>query len=123
MDHILEMRDIHKTFGEVEALHHVNFAVGRNEVVGLLGDNGAGKSTLIKIITGYHHPDKGEVYINGQRVDNFSVAQARQLGIETVYQERALAGSKSAYPKKQQYASSSTNCRNSSIVEAVGCGS
>lgn len=91
MDHILEMKDIHKTFGEVEALHHVNFAVGRNEVVGLLGDNGAGKSTLIKIITGYHHPDKGEVYFNGQRVDNFSVAQARQLGIETVYQERALA--------------------------------
>lgn len=91
MDYILEMKDISKSFGEVEALHHVNFAVPRNEVVGLLGDNGAGKSTLIKIVTGYHEPDSGEIYFDGEKVENLSVARARQLGIETVYQERALA--------------------------------
>jgi simple sugar transport system ATP-binding protein len=91
MDHILEMKNISKRFGEVEALRQVNFAVPYNEVVGLVGDNGAGKSTLIKIVTGYHQPDSGEVYFKGERVENLSVAEARQLGIETVYQERALA--------------------------------
>lgn len=91
MDYILEMRNISKRFGEVEALRQVNFAVARNEVVGLVGDNGAGKSTLIKIVTGYYQPDSGEVYFNRQKVEGLSVAEARQLGIETVYQERALA--------------------------------
>jgi simple sugar transport system ATP-binding protein len=91
MDYILEMRNTSKRFGEVEALRSVDFAVRRNEVVGLLGDNGAGKSTLIKIVTGYYQPDGGEVYFNQQKVEGLSVARARQLGIETVYQERALA--------------------------------
>lgn len=91
MDYILEMKDISKRFGEVQALRQVDFAVARNEVVGLVGDNGAGKSTLIKIVTGYHKPDSGEVYFNGEKVEGLSVAEARQLGIETVYQERALA--------------------------------
>jgi len=91
MDYILEMKNTSKRFGEVQALHPVDFAVGRNEVVGLLGDNGAGKSTLIKIVTGYYQPDSGEIYFNQNRVENLSVAKARQLGIETVYQERALA--------------------------------
>jgi simple sugar transport system ATP-binding protein len=91
MDYILEMKNISKRFGEVQALHQVDFAVPYNEVVGLVGDNGAGKSTLIKIVTGYHQPDSGEVYFKGEKVENLSVAEARQLGIETVYQERALA--------------------------------
>lgn len=91
MDYILEMKKISKRFGEVQALRQVDFAVARNEVVGLVGDNGAGKSTLIKIVTGYHKPDSGEVYFNGEKVEGLSVAEARQLGIETVYQERALA--------------------------------
>jgi len=97
MDSILDIRNVSKRFGEVQALHDVNFAVGRNEIVGLLGDNGAGKSTLIKIVTGYHRPDSGEIYFKGQRVENLSVSQARQLGIETVYQERALANLQSLW--------------------------
>jgi simple sugar transport system ATP-binding protein len=91
MDYILEMRNVSKRFGEVQALQPVDFTVVRNEVVGLVGDNGAGKSTLIKIATGYHQPDSGEMYFNGEKVENLSVAEARQLGIETVYQEKALA--------------------------------
>jgi simple sugar transport system ATP-binding protein len=91
MDYILEMRNISKTFGEVQALERIDFRVPNNEVVGLLGDNGAGKSTLIKIVTGYYHPDVGEIYFKNKKVENLSVAEARKLGIETVYQERALA--------------------------------
>jgi simple sugar transport system ATP-binding protein len=91
MDDILELRNISKSFGEVQSLHDVNFRVGRNEIVGLLGDNGAGKSTLIKIITGFHRPSSGEIYFNGKKVDRLSVPKARALGVETVYQERALA--------------------------------
>jgi simple sugar transport system ATP-binding protein len=86
------MKNISKTFGEVRALHDVNFEVGANEIVGLLGDNGAGKSTLVKIITGYHQPDPGgELYWKGQRLEHTSVAKMRQLGVQVVYQERALA--------------------------------
>ncbi len=87
----LELKHVSKSFGEVKALEDINFHLGRNEVVGLLGDNGAGKSTLIKIITGYHQPTSGEIYFNGRKVDHLSVPKARELGVETVYQERALA--------------------------------
>src|SRR5512139_391704 len=91
MENRLELRNVSKVFGEVQALEEINFHLGRNEVVGLLGDNGAGKSTLIKIITGYHQPTSGEIYFAGQKVENLTVPLARQLGVETVYQERALA--------------------------------
>jgi simple sugar transport system ATP-binding protein len=87
----LELRNVSKSFGEVKALHNIDFQLGQNEIVGLLGDNGAGKSTLIKIITGYHQPTTGELYFNGQKVDHLTVPKARELGVETVYQERALA--------------------------------
>ena len=70
----------------------VNFKVNRREIVGLLGDNGSGKSTLVKVVMGFHTPDSGgEIYFHGRRMDDWSVAKARSLGIETVYQERALA--------------------------------
>ena len=91
MTYRLELRDISKAFGEVQSLQHVSFHVDQNEVVGLLGDNGAGKSTLITFVTGFYQPDSGEMYFNGAKVENLSVPRARELGVETVYQERALA--------------------------------
>jgi simple sugar transport system ATP-binding protein len=92
MSHVVRMENISKTFGEVTALRNVDFEVGTNEIVGLLGDNGAGKSTLVKILTGYHQPDSGgKIYWEGEKIDRLSVAKARDLGIEVVYQERALA--------------------------------
>ncbi len=98
MDHILQLKNVSKTFGEVAALHHVDFEVGTNEIVGLLGDNGAGKSTLVKIITGYHQPDTGgQIFWKGNKLDRLSVARARDLGIEVVYQERALADQQSLW--------------------------
>jgi simple sugar transport system ATP-binding protein len=87
----LVLKNVSKSFGEVEALKNVDFILGQNEVVGLLGDNGAGKSTLIKIVTGYYQPTEGEIYFNGQKIENLTVQKARDLGVETVYQERALA--------------------------------
>jgi len=98
MDYLLQMKNISKTFGEVVALHNVNFEVGTNEIVGLLGDNGAGKSTLVKIVTGYHQPDRGgEVFWKDKKVEQLSVSLARDLGIEVVYQERALADQQSLW--------------------------
>ena len=91
MTHRLELRNVSKSFGEVHALRDVNFTLEQNEVVGLLGDNGAGKSTMIKIITGYYQPTSGEIYFGSEKVDNLTVPKARELGVETVYQERALA--------------------------------
>ena len=73
MENRLEMRNVSKLFGEVQALENIDFHLGQNEVVGLLGDNGAGKSTLIKIITGYYQPTSGEIYFNGQKVDHLTV--------------------------------------------------
>ncbi len=98
MDYIFQMKNVSKTFGEVQAVHNINFEVGTNEIVGLLGDNGAGKSTLIKMITGYHQPDPGgELYWKGQRIENLTVAHAREIGINPVYQERALADQQSIW--------------------------
>lgn len=92
MEDVLELKNVSKTFGEVVAVHGINFQVHSGEVVGLLGDNGAGKSTLVKIITGYHQPDPGgEIYWHGKKIEHLTVARARNLGIEVVYQERALA--------------------------------
>ena len=87
----LELSNVSKSFGEVHAIRDINFTLGQNEVVGLLGDNGAGKSTMIKIITGYYQPTSGEIFFSGNKVDALTVPKARELGVETVYQERALA--------------------------------
>jgi simple sugar transport system ATP-binding protein len=87
----LELRHISKSFGGVRVLHDVSLELSAGEVLGLLGDNGAGKSTLIKIITGVHRPDEGEILFDAERVDDLDVPKARALGVETVFQERALA--------------------------------
>ncbi len=88
----LRMVNIEKYFGSVCALKDINFAVGHNEIVGLIGDNGAGKSTLVKILTGVYPPTSGELYIADQKVDtgSYSVTKAHALGIETVYQDKSL---------------------------------
>jgi len=88
---LVSMVNINKSFGKVEVLKGINFEVGYNEIVGLIGDNGAGKSTLIKIITGVHKPDSGEIYYKDEKITIHSVEKSRELGIETVYQERALS--------------------------------
>jgi simple sugar transport system ATP-binding protein len=89
--HIIELKNITKSFGTVYALGGVSLHVDPGEVVGLLGDNGAGKSTLIKILAGVIKPTSGEIIINGERVSNWSPARSRAVGIETVFQDRALA--------------------------------
>jgi simple sugar transport system ATP-binding protein len=88
----LELAHINKRFGPVTALDDVGFSLGVNEVVGLVGDNGAGKSTLVKILSGVIPADSGTLRIRGREVDTrrFSVRTARDLGVETVHQERAL---------------------------------
>ncbi|HKI56244.1 MAG TPA: ATP-binding cassette domain-containing protein [Trueperaceae bacterium] len=87
---LLKLRGVHKSFGRVKVLRGIDLDLGSNEIVGLVGDNGAGKSTLIKIITGVHRPSSGEIFYKGERITIHSVKRSRQLGIETVYQERAL---------------------------------
>jgi simple sugar transport system ATP-binding protein len=88
---ILEARKIVKHFGRVQALTGANFTVFPQEVVALVGDNGAGKSTLVKTLVGVHPPDSGEVIFEGETVHIQTPQQARALGIETVYQDLALA--------------------------------
>src|ERR671939_1828112 len=88
---VLEARDIVKSFGRVQALRGANFTVYPNEVVALVGDNGAGKSTLVKTLAGVHQPDAGEIVFEGRPVEIHSPLEARALGIETVYQDLALA--------------------------------
>lgn len=87
---LVQMVNISKSFGTVQALNAVDFAVGHQEVMGLVGDNGAGKSTLIKILTGVYPPDTGEIFFEGRKVTIASPKDARDLGIETVYQDLAL---------------------------------
>ena len=87
----VELRHIFKSFGGVRVLKDVSLQLSAGEVLGLLGDNGAGKSTLIKIVTGVHEPDSGQILFRGQEVRGLTVDRARALGVETVYQERALA--------------------------------
>jgi simple sugar transport system ATP-binding protein len=87
----LEARGIVKNFGRVRALRGATFTVLPAEVVALVGDNGAGKSTLVKTLAGVHRPDSGEILFEGGPVQIGSPLEARALGIETVYQDLALA--------------------------------
>jgi simple sugar transport system ATP-binding protein len=91
-DTALRMVNIEKQFGLVTALKNINLEIGRNEIVGLIGDNGAGKSTLVKILTGVFPPTSGELYVAGRKVDftHYNVKRAHAYGIETVYQDKSL---------------------------------
>ena len=88
---LLEARGIVKSFGRVRALRGADFSVYPGEVVALIGDNGAGKSTLVKTLSGVHPPDAGEILFEGREVTLHAPEDARVLGIETVYQDLALA--------------------------------
>src|SRR5437763_10299701 len=87
---VLELRDISKSFGSVQALSDVDLEVHRGEVMALVGDNGAGKSTLIKCIAGIHSADSGAIVFNGAPVSISGPKDAAKLGIEVVYQDLAL---------------------------------
>ncbi len=86
----LELKGITKEFGAVKALQGVSFSIHKGEVVALLGDNGAGKSTLVRCIAGLHAPDQGEIHVNEQKVTIRTPQDARDHGIETVFQDLAM---------------------------------
>ncbi len=88
---LIDARGIVRNFGHVQALKGADFSVGPGEIVALIGDNGAGKSTLIRILSGTDRPDGGEIRVNGQLVHFKGPQDARAAGIETVYQDLALA--------------------------------
>src|SRR6516165_1145272 len=87
---LISVRNLHKWYSSVHALKGVNLDVLPGEVCGLVGDNGAGKSTLIKILSGVHRPDRGQISIDGQPVEINSPKAAMKLGIETIYQDNSM---------------------------------
>ena len=87
---LLQLRDITKSFGSVQALSDVDFEVRHGEVMALVGDNGAGKSTLVKCVAGTHSPDSGDILFDGDEVSIHGPKAAAKLGIEVVYQDLAL---------------------------------
>jgi simple sugar transport system ATP-binding protein len=91
MDWLLETKGITKRFGGLTAVDRVSIGLKPGEALALLGDNGAGKSTLIKIISGVHQPDEGEIWIAGRKARIESPMDALAAGIETIYQDLALA--------------------------------
>src|SRR6478672_2029860 len=90
-DRIIELKDVRKSYGQVYALGGVDLHVDKAEVVGLVGDNGAGKSTLIKILAGAVKPTSGEILVRGKVANDWNAGKSRDAGIETVFQDRALA--------------------------------
>lgn len=87
---ILRLQEISKSFSGVEVLHKVGFDLRAGEVHALLGENGAGKSTLVKVITGYHQPDHGEIFLDDEPVMFTDTRDSRQAGIAAIYQELSL---------------------------------
>jgi len=90
-ERLIELKNVTKSYGRVFAVGGIDLHVDRGEVVGLLGDNGAGKSTLIKILAGAIPPTSGEILVGGLPVAHWNAARSRDAGIETVFQDRALA--------------------------------
>ncbi len=96
-DDVLRVEHIAKSFGPVTALRDINLHLKKGEVLGLLGDNGAGKSTLIKIMTGFQKQDSGKMFLRGQPYEPRSVDDARDKGVDTVFQDLALIDELSVY--------------------------
>src|SRR5260370_33600245 len=88
---LLELRNVAKSVGRVFAVRNVDLKSYAGAIVARVGDNGAGKSTLIKLVSGVHAPDGGEILVRGRPVQHWDSATARRSGIETVYQDKALA--------------------------------
>jgi ABC-type sugar transport system ATPase subunit len=97
MEPVLEVRNITKRFGGLIAVDDVNMQVFPGEVVGLLGDNGAGKSTLIKMVSGVYNPTAGQIFYQGEEVAIHNPMDALKMGIETIYQDLALAENLNVY--------------------------
>jgi simple sugar transport system ATP-binding protein len=93
---VLELNDISKNFGAIQALTNVSLAIEAGEVLGLMGDNGAGKSTLVKIIAGNYPPSEGSIHVGGEEVRFHRPVEAREKGIEVVYQDLALCNNLTA---------------------------
>ena len=91
MNNVLEVNSISKRFGGVQALDKVSISLKAGEVLALAGDNGAGKTTLIKVIAGVYHPDRGTIKYEKNNIIIDNPRYARELGIETIYQDLALA--------------------------------
>lgn len=91
MEPILKGRNLVKRYGKVTALDHCDFDLYPGEILAVIGDNGAGKSSLIKAVSGAVIPDEGEVYLEGKQINFTSPIQAREAGIETVYQTLAMS--------------------------------
>jgi len=88
---LLKVEGVSKHFGGVKAVDNVSLEVNAGEVVGIIGDNGAGKSTLIKMISGVYVPDEGRIWFDGQETEGKSPREMREMGLETIYQDLALA--------------------------------
>lgn len=106
---LLQVDRVSKAYGHVSALTDVSIDIDAGEIVGLVGDNGAGKSTLVKVIAGAHRADEGAIFVGGEKVEFYSPLDARERGIETVYQDLALAPDLSVWANlflgREEYAS------------------
>lgn len=96
-DHLVEFDEISKSYGSIQALNSVSFGVPENEILALMGDNGAGKSTLIKILSGVLPPTSGQLKVKGEKVSFENHIEARNAGIETVYQDLAVAPNRTVW--------------------------
>ena len=88
---LLDVRNVSKNFGAIQAVNDISFSVKPGEVVGLMGDNGAGKSTMVKLVAGNFPPSDGEIAVDGHVCHFHKPIEARAKGIEVVYQDLALA--------------------------------
>src|SRR3989338_1493928 len=93
---VLRLEKISKHFGAIQALNDFSVTIAKGEVVGLMGDNGAGKSTLVKIIAGNFRPSHGRIFLEDKEVSFHRPVEAREHGIEIVYQDLALCNNLSA---------------------------